>query len=174
MSYRSGTVEAPFWSYQLGLQEGFMPPDPRDSVGICQQQGVTNVWTPPLQSWQTGGAGAGTINPTWYSSLGQFPPTTLPNIDAAAITNLPTYTGTGSVITLPPPTYTPLNPQTTIDAGDGWKDPQDTAPAYAPVAGCPYLDPWSGVGAPIPSAPCPGAAPAPPPKRHWPLPTAVH
>ncbi|EDR10975.1 glycoside hydrolase family 5 protein, partial [Laccaria bicolor S238N-H82] len=31
----SGTVETPAWSYQLGLENGWMPKDPRQAIGAC-------------------------------------------------------------------------------------------------------------------------------------------
>jgi hypothetical protein len=33
-------MRSPVWSYQLGLQTGLMPIDPRDSVGVCAALGV--------------------------------------------------------------------------------------------------------------------------------------
>ncbi|KAJ7351362.1 hypothetical protein DFH08DRAFT_992784 [Mycena albidolilacea] len=35
-----GGIPSPLWSYQFGLQTGFMPTDPRHSVGICAALGV--------------------------------------------------------------------------------------------------------------------------------------
>ncbi|KAJ7744229.1 hypothetical protein B0H14DRAFT_463704 [Mycena olivaceomarginata] len=35
-----GGMPSPLWSYQFGLQTGFMPTDPRHSVGICAALGV--------------------------------------------------------------------------------------------------------------------------------------
>ena len=32
----TGRVESPAWSYSLGLQEGWMPTDPRLSEGACE------------------------------------------------------------------------------------------------------------------------------------------
>ncbi|KAG8764321.1 hypothetical protein FRC15_007690, partial [Serendipita sp. 397] len=58
-----GRVEAPFWSYKLAIQEGWAPANPRDSAGQCAKLGSTvNGYVPgSLQSWQVGGAGAGTV-----------------------------------------------------------------------------------------------------------------
>jgi hypothetical protein len=30
-----GVVHSPIWSYSLGLENGFMPTDPRDSHSVC-------------------------------------------------------------------------------------------------------------------------------------------
>jgi len=52
----TGKVETPAWSYKLGLEQGWMPTDPREAHGAC---GNTDPFVPPLKPWQTGGAGAG-------------------------------------------------------------------------------------------------------------------
>jgi len=94
----SGQVESPAWSYQLGINNGWMPLDPREATGTC---GNTDPWTPPLQSWQIGGAGAGNVpanlNPAW-------PPGNIAN--GGPVNQLPAYTPTGAVPTLPAATYT--------------------------------------------------------------------
>ncbi|EMD38346.1 glycoside hydrolase family 5 protein [Gelatoporia subvermispora B] len=144
----SGRVEAPAWSYQLGLQQGWMPTDPRQAVGICES---TAPFNPPLQPWQTGGAGAGQI-PASFSSSFAWPPATISNAGAATL--LPTYTQTGSVPTLPAPT---LSATASINAGDGWNNASDTASMFVPIATCNYLNPWCGE-VPAPSPLC--SAPA--------------
>jgi len=141
----SGKVESPAWSYQLGINNGWLPLDPREATGTC---GNTDPWTPPLQSWQTGGAGAGNVpanlNPAW-------PPGNIAN--GGAVNQLPAYTPTGAVPTLPPATYTNKN----INPGSGWNNPQDQAGLYVPIPGCTYLDPWVGANAAPPVPLCPGA-----------------
>jgi aryl-phospho-beta-D-glucosidase BglC (GH1 family) len=150
----SGTVEAPAWSYQLGLQEGWMPTDPRTANGACNNQ---NPWAGPLAPWQTGGAGAGQI-PASISASFTWPPTLISNAGAATL--LPSYTPTGTVPTLPAPTFSPTGTasKSVINAGDGWQNPSDTAGAMVAISSCSYLDPWIGPDAQPPSPLCSGAA----------------
>jgi glucan 1,3-beta-glucosidase len=131
-----------------------MPTDPRTSIGACNN---SNPWSGTLAPWQTGGAGAGSINPSVTSTLA-WPPATISNAGPASL--LPTYTPTGTIPTLAVPTFTASNPATTFNAGNGWLNAQDTGGAYVPIVGCTYPDPWSGVGAPMPTAPCGGGAAA--------------
>ncbi|KAH0830445.1 exo-beta-1,3-glucanase [Lanmaoa asiatica] len=118
-SSASGVVESPQWSYSLGLQNGWMPLDPRTASGVCANQGI---WSPPLQPWQTGGAGAGQI-PASVSNEYAWPPATISN--AGAVTSLPSYTPTGTVATLPPPTFTVSSGKsvTTCERGEGVAEP---------------------------------------------------
>ncbi|KAI6043138.1 exo-beta-1,3-glucanase [Pisolithus marmoratus] len=155
-SSTTGVVEAPQWSYQLGLQNGWMPKDPRVASGTCANQ---NLWSPPLQAWQTGGAGAGQI-PASVSSEYAWPPATISN--AGAITLLPSYTPTGTVATLPPPTFTLTSGKSvqTASAGNGWNNPSDTAGEMVGIATCSYLDPWIGPSASPPSPLCSSGAAA--------------
>lgn len=155
-STTTGVVEAPQWSYQLGLQNGWMPKDPRTASGICANQ---NVWSPPLQAWQTGGVGAGQI-PASVSSSYAWPPATISN--AGAVTSLPSYTPTGTVATLPPPTFTLTSGKSvqTAAAGNGWNNPSDTALEMVAIATCSYLDPWVGPSVAPPSPLCSAAAAA--------------
>ncbi|KAJ7912445.1 hypothetical protein B0H13DRAFT_1874823 [Mycena leptocephala] len=78
-----GIMRSPLWSYQLGLQTGFMPIDPRDS----------------RLAGQTGSTGAGTTASAAVQLFGQWPPATLPNAEASA-TPLPAYTATASITSL--------------------------------------------------------------------------
>lgn len=128
------------WSYQLGLQNGWMPTDPRDAEGTC---GSLNVafgvnFTGQFPAWQTGGADAGVFQPTATNTIEAYPPT-LSNAMNANPTLLPFYTDVSANPTLPPATVTGA----TISVGDGWADPQDTALAPAPVPGCIYPDAWN-------------------------------
>lgn len=151
-STRTGKVETPAWSYQLGLENGWMPKDPREASGIC---GNTNPWTPPLQPWQTGGAGAGNIPSSVTASLA-WPPPTISN--AGALSLLPSYTPTGPIPTLSGPTFTAASsgstPTASIDVGNGWANPADTAGLMVAAASCSYLDPWVGPTAAPPSPLC--------------------
>ncbi|KAF7311531.1 Glycoside hydrolase [Mycena kentingensis (nom. inval.)] len=160
----SGRVEAPHWSYQLGLAHGWMPTDPRQSDGQC---GNTDPFQGPLKAWQTGGAGAGQIATDYIAANLQWPPASISfangqKSDAAA---LPTYAQSGTPVTLPGPTFTPVTvsgevvSQTAkVDVGNGWANPSDAAGMYKPVAGCSYLDPWVPSSVAPPSPLCTGAA----------------
>jgi glucan 1,3-beta-glucosidase len=140
----TGKVETPAWSYKLGLDNGWMPKDPRSAVGVCDS---TAPWQPPLQAWQTGGAGAGQIAPAATASFA-WPPPTISGGGAAGA--LPSYTPTGPVPTLPGPTFsfTQTGARATPSVGNGWANAADTAGAMVPIAGCNYLDTWVGAGAP--------------------------
>lgn len=137
---------SPHWSYQLGLQNGWMPLDPRVSTGVC---GGGSPWQGPLAPYQTGGAGAGQIPASVTASLA-WPPPVISN--AGAVTLLPSYTPTGPVPTLPGPTFTATATGTaassSISVGNGWENPSDTAGLMTDIAGCSYLDPWVGSAAP--------------------------
>ncbi|GJJ08422.1 hypothetical protein Clacol_002638 [Clathrus columnatus] len=159
----TNTVAAPFWSYELGLQTGVLPKDPREADGACASLGVVQdaPFVGTYSSWQTGGVGANQIP---VSVLADFPwpPLTLSDITPSnAVTMLPTYTDTGSIKTLPTPTYTftTKGAVQTVSAGDGWFDPNDTEGAITPIAGCTYPDPWSATNIPIPT-PCVAATAA--------------
>ena len=135
------------WSYTLGLEQGWMPTDPRTSLGTCQAAGINDPITAPLQPTATGGPGAGTIAPTFVSSFSDWPPLSLASINDALV--LPTYTPTGTVPTLSPPTYTARN-GTKIVGGSGWFDINDNAQAPVNISGCTYPDPWNAVALPVP------------------------
>lgn len=129
-----------------------MPKDPREAQGVCKN---ANPWSPPLQAWQTGGAGAG-IPPSVSTGL-SWPP---PAISLGGpIASLPSYTATGPLITLPVPTFTHSSGATataSINAGSGWANAADTAGMNVPVSSCSYLDPWIGPTAAPPSPLCSG------------------
>jgi glucan 1,3-beta-glucosidase len=154
----AGHVQAPLWSYQLGLQGGWMPTDPREASGICAARGVAQD-TPfdgNYLPWQTGGAGAGTIASSAAASVLPWPPASINGQANAAL--LPTYTSTGTIATLPPPTFTP-SPTGSIHVGDGWFNSADTAGGITTVQGCSYPNPWSAENVPVPTA-CSGGAAA--------------
>lgn len=162
----SGKVESPFWSYSLGLQNGWMPKDPRQANGACAALGKSaEQFTPPLKPSQTGGPGAGPIEPSAAAQYA-WPPAAINSAGDASL--LPYYTRTAAVPTLPAPTFGSAIATATYDAGNGWFNSQDQPAGYAPVSGCDYPDPWGGLHVPVPTAPCgPGLQ-----KRHPdPLPT---
>lgn len=143
-----GIVESPLWSYQLGLRNGWMPTDPRSALGTCTSVGVsTGTWDGTFQPYMTGGPGA-----RLSSSAGTYPwpPTNVAGVGAAAAA-LPSYTPTGTVATLPVPTFTGSSGQT-ISRGNGWFDADDTALAPTPIAGCTYPNPWDAENAANPGA----------------------
>ncbi|POW01633.1 hypothetical protein PSHT_12446 [Puccinia striiformis] len=141
----------PMWNYKLGLEAGYIRPDARTSTGRCaalaseyQVPLTTYEWSGTLASWQTGGAGAGNISQSQIDAVGPFPPATIlggaPNGQGSYNTqSLPQLAPTGSPLILKP-----------------WRrrlfNNADKAGFFAPINGCTYLDPWSGVDAPAPAA----------------------
>ncbi|KAI0825018.1 glycoside hydrolase [Trametes gibbosa] len=149
----SGRPESPAWSYQLGIQEGWMPTDPRDSQGACDS---SEPFIGPLKAWMTGGSGAGQIPATAQAALA-WPPPSLTNIDDTA--TIPQYTQTGSPISLPALTITAVSGETTSTSTEGsWNNPSDTARLWVPIASCGYLDPWMGPSASPDPCPAPTTA----------------
>jgi hypothetical protein len=147
----NGVVSSPLWSYKAGLEGGWIPKDPRTAVGFCSQIGQpVTPFGGQFLPWQTGGTGAGQI-------LAQhpWPPATIaPGLNVGA---LPTYTSTGPINTLPPPTFSPEpKPKPTLN---GWYNKDDTAGAPATIAGVTYPDAWdeSGNNAVVPAAVVPAA-----------------
>ncbi|KAF9239593.1 exo-beta-1,3-glucanase [Melanogaster broomeanus] len=138
-SSTSGVVESPQWSYSLGLQNG------------C-------IWSPPLQAWQTGGAGAGQIAAA-VSTASSWPPATLSN--AGAVTLLPSYTPTGTVATLHHPLMRSLraNLSRPLTQEMGGRIPPTLLNGMVGIATCSYLNPWAGNVAP-PSPLCSSGAAA--------------
>ncbi|KAI0759749.1 glycoside hydrolase [Trametes elegans] len=136
----TGKVEAPFWSYQLGLENGWVPTDPREALGLCQSLNYAqnDPWDGNYQPWQTGGEGAGEIAATAVASFSQYPPPQISNVNGANPAQLPMYTATSAVPTLPPPTFSAA----TVSAGDGWEDAADTSLAAVQIAGCAYPNAW--------------------------------
>ncbi|KAM0748715.1 glycoside hydrolase [Meredithblackwellia eburnea MCA 4105] len=162
-SNQMGTIGSPMWNYQLGLEQGWIPRNPRSAMGSCVSilaaQGLrpSNVPTTALSSWQTGGAGAGTILATAQLTSFPWPPAAV-GASSTRVSNLPTYTPTGSVITMSAttPTAYPSGYSSVVSVGNGWANAQDNAGWFTPVAGCSYPNPWSGVSATVPAAPCTG------------------
>lgn len=158
-----GKIANPMWNYQLGLAQGYMPADPRVATGACislvatQGSAYPLKPTPTLSSWQTGGAGAGTIAPTQLSAFA-WPPASIGSANYLAA-NLPTYTPTATFLAAgPPPTPTKFpigygNMQITI--GNGVVNGAAATPAFTPIAACKnYVNPWSGAVAGATPTPC--------------------
>jgi glucan 1,3-beta-glucosidase len=154
-SLQTGTVSAPFWSYQLGLENGWVPTDPREAIGKCASigQAMGQPFNGVYQPWQTGGDPAAL--PTATAAY-EWPPTKLGDISPASW--LPTYTPTAPIITLAGPTVT-----SGVDGGNGWYDSKDTTGMMAPIAGCEYPNAYSAATLPAPTGPVcgPGAVPVP-------------
>ncbi|KAF9525007.1 glycoside hydrolase superfamily [Crepidotus variabilis] len=139
---QKGVVEAPFWSYQLGMQGGWIPTDPRTAIGKCG--GTGPAFSGTFLPWQTGGAGAGQVAMTY-----DWPPATIMDAPVAAA-QLPTYTPTGTISTLPVPTYTDTSKKTVVK-GNGWANSNDNTPAPTKIAGCAYPDPWAAQNSAVPA-----------------------
>jgi len=132
-----------------------MPTDPRAAIGACSN---SNPWAPPLHAWQTGGAGAGNMPASVLENLA-WPPASI-NL-AGPISSLPSYTPTGTIITLPGPTFTTSGGSratATINVGNGWANTADNQGLFVPIPTCTYLDPWVDPGTAPPSPLCPAAA----------------
>ncbi|KAG1738187.1 glycoside hydrolase family 5 protein [Suillus lakei] len=155
-SSTTNSVQSPLWSYQLGLQQGWIPTDPRTAVGTCAALGATGPQFDGVYSaYQTGGPGAGTIVASSVTSYGQYPPTPINGLTLGAIQSLlPTYTSTSAVPTLPPPTFSP-SPSPSVSTGNGWFDSGDTGLAPTQVQGCTYPNAWDAVSSTMPTALCP-------------------
>lgn len=162
-SSTTDSVQSPLWSYQLGLQSGWIPTDPRAAVGTCAALGVAgSPFDGVYQAYQTGGPGAGTIVASSVASYGQYPPTSINGLPSGATQSLlPTYTSTSAVPTLPPPTFSP-SPSPSVSAGNGWFDSGDTGLAPTQVQGCTYPNAWDAVSSAMPTALCPSTGGATP------------
>lgn len=139
-SLRTGKVETPAWSYKLGLENGWIPQDPREAAGAC---GNTAPITAPIP------AGTGAVNYAPYP----WPPTTI--VSGGNLRTLPQYTPTGAIPTLsggPALTYSGQKATKTADWGNGWNNAKDTIGMAVEASGCNYLDTWAGPSAkpPVP------------------------
>jgi glucan 1,3-beta-glucosidase len=153
-STQLSTSSCPMWHYQLGLQQGWIPKDPREAVGHCARiLTSTQIFDGNYPSSATGGVGAGTLDPVQSASHTFPPPTISPSFSGTQISLLPTYTPTGSLKTLFAPTFTAA-PTATV--GTGWNNANDNAPAYVPISGCSYPNPWDAVNSSLPSTTCSG------------------
>jgi len=121
-----------------------MPTDPRAADGVC---GNANPWQPPLAPSQTGGSGAGNIPSSVSASLA-WPPTSISNADVA-VSLLPHYTRTGTIPTLPAPSFTGKK---SVSVGNGWENPSDTLGLAVPIATCTYPIAWMESGFSVPPA----------------------
>lgn len=162
----TGKLVNPMWSYSNGLKDGYMPTNPRSAKGACASIASANGQTisgavsfvGTFSAYMTGGPGEGQAIPTGTGAY-PFPPASLSL--AGPVSNLPYYTPTGKPITMsastPSATAYPSG-YSTQGVGNGWVQAQDTAGWYTPIGGCSYLNPWSGNGAPTPTAPVCGSS----------------
>ncbi|KAL7414386.1 glycoside hydrolase superfamily [Mrakia frigida] len=133
VSTTRGYSASPDWHYQLGLEHGWIPADPREAIGLCAAQSSSTPFDgtfPPASI----GAGTGAVDAA-DAALYPWPPATLNNIDGL-VANLPRYTATGAIATLPPATV--VGPTATTTIGSGWTNPTDRGLAYVPIEGCTY------------------------------------
>lgn len=116
-----------------------MPTDPRDSIGKCKSLGVDNSgFTGQYLGYAIGNGGS--LIPSNVIASSPWPPLLISNAVQPAY-QLPMYTPTGTIVTLPPPTKTGKQPSL-----DGWANSQDTAPAPTPIQGCAYPDAYQTSG----------------------------
>jgi glucan 1,3-beta-glucosidase len=85
-----------------------------------------------------------------------WPPTALgpsPTFQPDQIALFPTYTQTGTPVTLPQPTQS-----SGVPVGNGWANSEDKTGAWVAVAGCPYPDAYNATASSlIPTALCTGS-----------------
>ena len=163
------------WNYKLGLRQGWIPNDPRESLGTCVRLGISpNPFSGTFsEPYMTGGAGAGTIAQGASASY-PWPPRSLINIDAGQMASIAQMTQTGTPLTAPAPTFTsPGSESATIDAGDGWAQPSNSRRAYVPVSGCNYPPEYSAVDLQPTPGVCGAGAVAPVPRAVMPQITAM-
>ena len=152
-SATDNAVRAPFWSYKLGIENGWLPTDPRDSIGACARQGQGGTPFDGVHpAWATGGAGANEFQAAATATL-TWPPTSL-NPSYPVAQYLPTYTPTGTHTTLAVPHVTAGG----VSAGDGWFNDNDQAPLMVPIQSCSYPDAYGGALLPQPTVPFCGNA----------------
>lgn len=139
-----------------------MSKDPRDSVGRCKGLGFPNDFSGQYQGYATGSGGD--LIPSSVIASWPWPPVSISNAPVLA-GQLPMYTPTGSIVTLPPPVNTGK-----VNGIDGWANSKDTAPAPTPIEGCAYPDAYSTSGV-VPASGCATAGGTPPALAPTPTPT---
>jgi glucan 1,3-beta-glucosidase len=163
------------WHYRLGLQQGWIPEDPRSVVGHCIAAGVE-----PYEFYTYTAPGMTGADPNAQIQTGQFtwPPANFTDVGAGQMSSLPQYTPTATPVTLPGPTHTPPGKQEAFDFGSGWYKANDNARReFAPIAGCTYMNEYQAATMAIPAGAC-GAGLAQPTRRsvderNFPAPTAA-
>lgn len=150
---------APFWSYKLGLQQGWIPDDPREAEGHCQRVAnkVPQVTFTGYQPFMTGGVGAGQI-PAAASVEYPWPLTSMmPDFVATDMDRLYQYTRTGAPLAPPSlaPSYSVL--PTSVSSALVPTTTYAARPAYATVSGCSYPDIYAGHNMSLPATSACGA-----------------
>ena len=105
------------------------------------------------EPYMTGGPGAGQIAATDSASY-PWPAPTFTDVAANQMAMLPQYTQTATPISLPGPTFTDPSSSSTISAGSGWANAQDTRQAFGAIQGCTYPDEYDAENAPIVAGMC--------------------
>ena len=130
-----------------------MPTNPRSVAGAC----AALFPDLPARPTVTFTPGSGVIDPAQVA-LYPWPPIEIGTNPPLVITSLPSFTPTGSIITLAPgptPTLLPIgygSMNLNGIAGNGWNDDSDASPFFVKKDGCSYLDSWigsSGIAPPI-------------------------
>ncbi|WVQ81392.1 hypothetical protein IAT38_003516 [Cryptococcus sp. DSM 104549] len=157
-----GYPTSPMWHYKLGLEQGWMPKDPRAAGGICKSiigEGSGQFGgTYPASAVGSFAAGATpTIDADQLASHDVWPPTVMSpesTFSAAQISLFPTLTRTGTPNVLPTPTH-PAN----VTLGGGWAFAADTTGAWVRVAGCDYPNEYNATAySNLPTAVCTGTS----------------
>ncbi|KAJ2931098.1 hypothetical protein H1R20_g5978, partial [Candolleomyces eurysporus] len=114
------------------------------AVGACKaiDESYTPTWDGTYSAWMTGGDGAFVATD---AAEYPWPPGTISNTGTSSPTLvLPTYTATGSPITLPAPTFTDTKGKAIVLSHGS---PLGRVPAPTLVAGCDYPDAWNALNA---------------------------
>jgi len=169
-SLRTGKPVNPNWSYSLGLDNGWMPTDPRgESRNACRNlqsvfPAITRTgfqaWSSTYADYMTGAAS--TYAPATASY--PWPPQNIVQSNTAtlAVSGLPRLTPTGSIATAPTPTFSASVQHEAVPSVAGWANTADSVPMYTQIAGCDYGSggQWPCAGN-APSRRSPSPAPAP-------------
>ncbi|RXW23184.1 hypothetical protein EST38_g2666 [Candolleomyces aberdarensis] len=127
-----------FFTWKVGV------PTIRFSLGACKavDEAYTPTWDGTYSAWMTGGDGAFVATD---AAQYPWPPGTISNTGTSSPTFvLPTYTATGSPITLPAPTFTDTKGKAIVLSHGS---PLGRVPAPTLVAGCDYPDAWNALNA---------------------------
>ncbi|ODN81033.1 hypothetical protein L202_03131 [Cryptococcus amylolentus CBS 6039] len=158
-STEKGYATSPMWHYKLGLEQGWIPKDPRVAGGYCKGIGIGGNQFEGTYPSSAIGSFASTATPTIaaaeIASHSAWPPTALgpsPSYSAAQISLFPTLTQTGTRNVLATATH-PAN----ATIGGGWVNSADTTGAWVRVKGCDYPDEYDATAASVPTAVCTGS-----------------
>lgn len=143
-----GYPTSPQWNYKLGLEQGWIPKDPRTAVGFCSTQGLSGpnegfdgTYAPNQLGKDPHPVVSGGPFASENGVYDQWPPAALKlnegtTMAAAQMALVPTLTATATPMTMPMPSqYASVS-----GMGNGWANPSDSAMAYTEVSGCAYPD----------------------------------